>query len=267
MKKFVCLALVSIGMLWSCVPVPEENPEPGIPVASMLLKKIVETDEDGLVTTDEFTYVGKKISQIVSTDGTKTIFTYEGDLIVKEETFDTANVLLERNTYTYSIGNNLSTYTNIIFDNDGDANDDSYGERWVFVYNLNGTVSYDEFVGDATSQTEHYIDGTITNTQYIENNVDPITMEAQTFTGTFTFDLKNNPFKNVVGYDKIHFAGADSPLNFNNNVLTQTDQIDSDAAVLLNRISYTYTTNNFPLTATTTNGADEVVSTEQFFYY
>ena len=259
--------MIASGFFWSCVPVPEENPEPGIPVNSMLVKKIVESEPDGTTFTTEYTYVGKKISEITESDGKRTEITYEGDLITKEEEFNATDILLTRTTYVYDISENLVSYVDVTFDNDGDANDDSSGERWVYVHNANGTISYEEFIGDATSQTTHYIDGTITTNQYIENNVDPITMVAQVFTDTFTFDTKHNPYVNVIGYDKIYFAASDSPLNFVNNELSQTDQIDSNAAYLLESTSYTYTANNFPLTETITDRNGEVTGTANYTYY
>ncbi|WP_309642641.1 DUF6252 family protein [Flavobacterium sp.] len=224
----------------------------------VLVKKITETDADGTVYTMEFFYTGNKLNYSIDENGIRTNFTYDGDLLMKEERIEGTTVI-ERTTYEYDTSSKLKTYVDV------NLVDDT-GTKITYVHNA-GTILYQEYSGDSTTQDELGSSGTLTSTTHIENYTDPFTMEMQVFTGTFTFDTKNNYFKNVVGYDKVYFADSDMALNSNNNMLTHTDQIDSDPAYPLETLTYTYNTNDYPTEIVHRDGADELDYTEVITYY
>ncbi len=224
----------------------------------VLVKKITETDADGTVYTMEYFYTGNKINYSIDENGNRTNFIYDGDLVIREELFE-GTTLVEKTTYEYDASSKLRTYVvvNLV--------DDS-GTKITYIHNA-GTILYQEYNGDSTTQNELGSSGTLSSTTHIENYTDPFTMEMQVFTGTFTFDTKNNYFKNIVGYDKVYFAESDMALNFSNNMLTHTDQIDSDPAYPIETLTYTYNTNDYPTEIVHRNGANELDYTEVILYY
>lgn len=259
MKKILYLVSISVLFFTSCIPNPEEDPDPVVNVNDILVKKVTEIGTNGVEYSVEFTYSGKKFAQSIDSDGIRTVYTYEQDLIVKEESYD-GTILVEKATYVYDISNNLVTYVDLDYVTNS-------GERWVYVHNSNGTISYQEFTGDLDEQTQADVTGSISGTQYIENTIDPITQQTQVFTEVFTYDTKNFPFKNVTGLSKVCFVGSESTTNNNNNIISQTDQIDDATPEILYNIAYVYNTNNFPVTSTVTSGNGVIRNTEKFIYY
>jgi hypothetical protein len=223
------------------------------------VKKITDTDADGTVSTTEYFYTGNKISYLVDSDGIRVNYFYEGDLIVREESYQ-GTELVEKVFYTYDGSSNLVTYISL------DLVDD-IGSRITYVHNSNGTISFQEYSGDTTTQEDLENNGTISNTRYIENGINPITSEPQVFTNTFTYDTKNNPFKNVVGYSKIYFADSFEALNFNNNLLSHSEQIDSDAPYVFETLTYTYNAGNYPTKIIHNDGSGMENYTEDIIYY
>lgn len=223
------------------------------------IKKITDTDADGIVTTTEYFYTGNKISYVTDSDGFRVNFFYDGDLIAREESYE-GTELVEKVFYTYDSSSNLVTYVTI------DLVEDS-GKRITYIHNTNGTISFQEYGGDSNAQDEIGNSGTISNTRYIENSINPITSEPQVFTNTFTYDTKNNPFKNIVGYSKIYFAESYEALNFNNNLLSHSEQIDSDAPYDIETLIYTYNAGNYPTKIIHNNGSGTEEYTEDLIYY
>ena len=231
------------------------------PNATVLVKKITITDADNTVGTISFFYTGDKLNYSIDENGNKTNFLYQGNLLVEEATYlGTSSTLIEKTTYAYNNSSKLITYVNV------DLLTDT-GSRITYSYNSNGTIGYQEYIGTQDAQGELISSGTITTTSIIENATNPITQEPQIFTGGFTFDNKNNPFKNVIGYDKIYFSDSDMPLNFVNNILEHTDQIDSDPPYVLETLTYTYNTANYPTKIVHRGQSGEIEYTEDIIYY
>ena len=70
---------------------------------AVLVKKMIDTDEDGTYTSI-LTYDGNKIISMVGTDGSTTEYTYTNGLLSKEETtYDSA--IYEKTTYEYNSNN------------------------------------------------------------------------------------------------------------------------------------------------------------------
>ena len=81
---------------------------------------------------------------------------------------------------------------------------------------------------------------------------------------TYTYDNMNSPLKNVVGLDKIAFAGQFIDYGIFHNELTF---LFTTTGAPTDSYSYTYSfnSNNFPTTTTRTGGPSDV-ETIQFFY-
>lgn len=218
-----------------------------------LLEKVIETYDDGTVETINYIYNGNKIVRITSDFGEETVYTYAGDLIVKEESyFD--DMLEDETTFEYNASQKLikSTRTNA-----------SEVEVDNFTYNSNNTVSFITtsnsvvkatgtiyFNGDQPFKKEKLVDpGTIFEYDQIEES---------------TFDNKVNPLANVLGFSKIILAYPNFRVGFDgisNNVLVFT--IDN---VVEGSSTYTYNSNNMPASEVYDDQQDEYDSNIQYIY-
>jgi len=217
---------------------------------TILLKKSIETDEDGYVLTSIYTYDGNKIISATYSDDTKDVFTYTNDNITQIQTYD-SNALDEEEMFEYNGNGQVTTY---IYKSYGSGD---YAERSTYVYNTNGTVTVTEYTGTHSAQT------TLRGTRVITVVNDNITKNVFTDadgeisdTETFTFDDKNNPLKNILGIKAINMAyGIDGV----NNILTEWSGGSQDYTY-----AYTYNSNDFPVTFTSND--DGYTSTTQYFY-
>lgn len=258
MKKLTVLFVMALGIFASCVPYPEEDPDPIPPVDSMFIKKTIQNNLDGSNLITVFNYSDRKIVRIEDTSLKVTDFTYNDlDLIETSKEY-LAGVLKKTNTYVYDISENLISLTTI-----DEAT--STGTKWIYVHNSNGTISYQKFSGDNVDQDNLVSTGLISETKRTEVITDPITAEETTDTITYDYDLANNPMMNITGYEKIYFADSESSLNFENNVTSMTTQTNDEAAVVEFTNLYEYTNNNFP---SKMNIKEEgiLVSTVSFYY-
>jgi len=211
----------------------------------VLLKKVVDTYSDGTTMTSTATYNGTKIKKISTDDGFTLDFTYTGNLITKME-YKFMGTLFQTDIYSYNASEQLVSYVRL-------EHTDEYGAKEVYVHNPDGTISVTAYSGDLTSQTT--LDGTGTIT-FLGNG------EVGTITSTFsddhiyTYDNKNNPFKNVTGYDKISWVGAEAT-GIMHNITLDDSYVDTTT-------TYTYNSNDYPTTATENYDGD--VTTSEFFY-
>lgn len=201
MKKLLFLISISMLFFTSCIPNPEENPDPIIPPTFTLLSKTVDTYTrpagDSIVTSN-FTYNGfKLVSVIGDTDDSDLYATYTGDLITKLEYRFADGAVEQTELFSYDDTNRLSTYVRI-----DPAMD--WGNKETYVYNADGTVSVTHFIGDATTQTQLNNTAVIT---FANGEISNITNDLGSVY-TYSYDTKNNPLKNITGYNKIAIAGG-----------------------------------------------------------
>ncbi len=224
----------------------------------VLVSKTIETyANDGSTITTDYTYSGKKIVQETDDDGAYQKYTYTGNLITKIEYFDFDDVLEQREIFSYNSSSQLVSYVRLDIFDDG-------GNRDAFVYNANGTVSCTSYYGDLDSQDE--LQGT--SIIYFENNEVSKVEEFSdlgTLTGTrlYTYDTKKNPFKNVIGLDKIQFVENEA-LGINHNIIS--DNYTNFGMLTTYNTTYTYNENNFPITDVDSDGDPTNNITTQYFY-
>lgn len=236
MKKIILLLSVVLLSLVSCSK--SDSPTPTEPTF-ILPKKIINTTNtlDGTSTVD-ILYNGNKISDFSETrNGVlyKTVFTYNGDLIVKTESFR-ANVSSEIEEFVYNNNNQLTTrfyaenrvdsQTNLPYTQKkkksytyNSTNDTILEENFSFTDNVyvteNSTKLYTFLNGNLTSSIEK-------NSYQYNNGTNNIT-NTNKYTYTYEYDNKNNPFKNILGFSKISF-NSDFSLN---NVTRSTSSSES----------------------------------------
>lgn len=214
----------------------------------VLVSKTVETYAlDGSVVTSNYTYAGKKIVQETDSDGVVTKFTYTGNLITKIEYFDDSDALEQTEIFAYNSSNQLTSYTRL-------EHFDDNGDRETYVYNANGTVTCTSYDGDLLSQDNFYGTSII----YFTNNEVSMIEEysdIDILTGTrlYTYDTKNSPFKNIIGFDKIQFIENEA-VGIHHNIVT--DNYTDFGVLTTYTTTYTYNDNNFPLTAVESGGDD-----------
>ncbi|MBS1535809.1 MAG: hypothetical protein JST78_12085 [Bacteroidetes bacterium] len=217
------------------------------PNETILVKKIVNNYPGSGIAdqTAEYTYSGNKMVKEVYTDSqglqSTTTYTYSNDNITLIEERE-GNDLVFSESFVYNSNNKLVTYIAV----------DTFDETSVketYVHNPDGSISVTRFTGDLTSQTQE--DGTST-IYFVGGEVDHITFSSGN-TITYTYDSKNNPFKNVLGFDKIAFVNGEAK-GISKNI-TQSSGATPDLT-----ITYTYNNNNYPATST----LPEVVSTYSY---
>jgi hypothetical protein len=151
--------------------------------------------------------------------------------------------------YTYD-GNKLATYVRL-------EHDDDFGAKEVYTYNGDGTVTIMAYSGDVVSQTNP--DGVGTITFLANGEVGTITTNFSD-NRSYTYDNKNNPFKNVTGYSKISWVDT-SASGILHNVTSES--INSSIATTT---AYTYNSGDYPTEAVENYSGGDVVTT-QFIYY
>lgn len=255
MKKLLFLVSVSIVFFSSCIPNPEENPDPYVPPVTVLLQKTVDTYDNGDIVTTNFTYNGTKIVSIVDDmpDEWDAYYTYTGDLITKLEWKDSDGVVQQYSTFEYDDTSRLVTYKRI-------EPLDDLGSKETYIYNIDGTVSVTYFSGDATTQTDAAGTGTVTFAAGEISSIHTVN-GSQEFTQNYTYDNKNNPFMNVTGWSKIAFVEAVGEGVRHNVVSIMT----TETGVPTSTFNYTFTyASDFPATGRT-DDADGNYDTD--FYY
>lgn len=250
MKKIALVFSVLFLILTSCTSNSEDTIT--IDQDSVLVRRYTYGRNDQNITTN-LIYNGNKVVSTNSNDGMSEKFTYSGNLITKIEHFFYDD-LDQRNIYAYNSDGKLETFISL-------APTMGNGKKVTFVNNSDGTTSYSKFIGNLTSQTTlqetgkiFYTNGEITKIESISGTM--------TIIQNFTYDEKNNPFKNCIGFSAISFA------NFQVNGKSRNVLTYSSSLTLNNfsaTYSYTYDNNNFPISVLIESG-NFSSSVNQFFY-
>lgn len=245
MKKII-VACLALFLVVSCSSTDSPSASQDV-----LVKRTVSTDEDGLEETLQYFYNGNKISRIEGPDGFKVQFTYVGDLITAIRYF-AGTTEFQTETYTYNSQGQMIKYVLLSLLQD-------YGAKEEFTYNADGTIEYTRALGDLVSQTESPSSGKLFFTNGEITKVENYEFGA-TSVVNYTYDTKNNPFKNITGISKISFA--DQVVGgFNHNVLTEEHPTFPSSNLTT---AYQYNSNDYPISAVETTTFGE--SSTMFFY-
>lgn len=258
MKKLIFFACFIALSLASCSSSSDSSPATE---SDVLLKKSVETyANDGSTVTTNYTYNGKKLIESLDSDGYKEVITYTGDLITNMKSYDVTNTVESEDFLTYNSSNQLTNYVLKNYVND-------MGRKEVFVYNSDGTVSFSVYNGDNTTQTNLVETGTIifTNGEVTRINLAHNSGISYTASHIYTYDTKNNPFKNVTGYDKLNFINEEA-FGITHNILTDvyTSTLSTNDTY---NTTYTYNSLNYPLTSEDTKVGDPTSTISTVYTY
>ena len=251
MKKLICLLGFSIIMLTSCSSGGDSSGGASTSENDVLVKRSIRTyTSSGNVYTVDHTYDGKKALKSTNSNGYYETYTYTGNLITQVKNYNSSDGLEETETFTYNANDQLVTYVRV-------QHTANTGMKTTFVYNTDGTVSTTSYSGTAASQT------TAAGTGIILVSNGEVVM-SQTSTGsmhTYTYDTKNNPFKNVTGFENVMVIGGVATGGVHHNILT-----DNDGSGYVYNTAYTYNNLNFPVTAVKSEGTETISSTEYIYY-
>lgn len=228
-----------------------------------LLKKVVETSENGTSETTVYTYNG---TEIVSIDGAekRTDFTYTDGLITKTVILNKTNQLSETIEYSYLVGKLVEV--------------ESLGNyRINYIHNTDKTVSYERFRISGNQQVKEF-HGTLyfENENLIKNERILDTMPVGITSSesiTFDYDAKNNPLYNVLGYKNLldHMEAISSNNSLINTVIATTTNGDQVLSVAnFYKSSFKYDSENYPTervseTAILANGNTGYLKTQYFY--
>ncbi|CAH8286351.1 hypothetical protein EV196_106265 [Mariniflexile fucanivorans] len=233
---------------------------------STLLKKVIydkDTEDEYIVT---YSYDENKLTKLEGEDGYKNVYTYEGDLLVKEESFLDgelgAYVTLEYN----SVGV-LVQYKEYWLDSSG-LPESTY--KHVLTYNSDKTITNDVYTGDHNSQTELYFTELIS---FDGKNISKLKDNDNVTEYLYSYDDKNGMFKNVHAIEVLNLLSQNE---FGPYIMGNTNNITIDKEIYDQQSNHTtseyiYNENDYPVSAINkyyNNGVLDEQQTETInFYY
>jgi len=205
-----------------------------------LLKTLVEISADETSTTTFFTYDGNKI---VSTDNVQnhTDFTYTDGLITKIDELDKTDQVSNTVEYSYVKGQLVRAKSpkNYIIN---------------YIHNSDGTVSYEKLALDSGNQEVKEFHGIlyfqnenlIKDDRILDNTAVGV---VSNYSISFEYDSEHNPFKSILGYEKL--LDHNETISLNNSTIitvitstTKDGQISSSAKFY--KRSFKYDLENYP---------------------
>ena len=252
-KLFLLLSFISI-VLTSC----SSNDSASNNEVYVLPSKTIYTNNAGQVFTTHYTYNGNKIVSANMSNIIRRDYTYTNDLITKLEFVNVSSEFISsRYIFTYDSSQRLvqEVSTDIV---------NNLGIKSVYVYNNDGTVNETVYIGTTTAQNTLES----SSKHFVGTNGEIIKVETYTSAGTTTYnynyDNKNNPFKYVLNLNKIQSFGN----NFYNQINSTTTD-PSNVIINTSTSSYTYNSDNFPLsvvvTSVSNSGSTSTTSTQYFY--
>ena len=243
MKKALVILFVSIFAM-SC---SSEDDNENISTETILIKKINYSNQNSAdVSEVKYTYDGTKLVSATIDNSTTLSYIYEGNLITRINTYSAGNVLTNYFVFEYD-NNRLIRSRHII----PVANQ---GFRSEFTYNPDNTISVSLFSGGVA--TQNTADGT--GKYFMAENGEIAKYEEYQSLGTVTriysYDNKNNPYKNITGFDKL----LNQPGKYHN----VTDELSLDAAgsvIASESHTYIYNERDFPQSAVRTQNNTETI--------
>jgi hypothetical protein len=269
MKKLL-IAFSALALVFSSCSTSSTDPDPS--TSTVLVSKIIYTTQAGVATTTNYNYNANKLTTAVSSDGYSEVYTYNGDLITKMEEFQgTATTPDYSETYTYNTDAKVASYTTISY-----GTSTINGSRYVYVYNIDNTISITKYTGNATSQTLQVSTGKafFTNGQITKVEVyypATATNSAYTNTQNYVYDTKLNAANNITGFSKLILQGYDAGLGGNAHNLLSATRINGTTTTSTDVSTFTYNASDYPVMETNVNTYISTpnsvhTSTQQFFY-
>lgn len=269
MKKLLLIFIAFTTLLASCSNDENSSPEDPSEDASVFPKTISYIYPNtylGTNSTSTLKFDGNKIVSSVESDS-KTIFTYSGDFITKQEVFDLDQAGNETKdsevVYSYENGK-LKTR---IFKENITVNypDGQYIEKVVYTHNSNELISYITYLVDKNTKVETKTsEGALT---YNDGNLVKVQQKfsSSTTTSVYEYDKKHNPLKNILGFNLLLNEISDAGKN---NIVktTRTSTDNPNTAVFVT--NYIYNDSDYPTRHTSFDGGGKSIEYEiEYTYY
>lgn len=208
MRKIILFLSASLFALSSCNTDSESKSSDSY----VLPKKYIYEGANGSTykSTQTITYYGNRIVSIEADDGGKSTYTYTGNLITKivNDNVDGDYVGHSITEYFYE-NDKLKSYTTTSTSN---MSSKVYKYKTLYSYNGDGTILTKNYViEDGNENLQWTSRSTIANgnlVKYEGLNSDG----TVNYTSTYEYDDKSNPFRNVLGMDKL-VAGGNGCVN------------------------------------------------------
>lgn len=252
MKKFICLLSITMIMLTACSKEDFEDsesiPDKTNPNGTVLKRTVAITNGDSTIATGEYVYNGNKLSKIITSDDKYVAYFYTNDLIYSKE-FYTNAILDNKELFEYNANNQLVNFKRV------KANSVVYNA--IYSYNPDGTISVTGYKNGLTDLNSEINKRKI----FVENGrvakiETYVTINGSIHTTTirYSFDTKNSPFQNILGFDKLTYY--DVTLGGSSNNITGLNSTNSsNANSRVTTIQYSYNASGFPITAKEVDGA------------
>ncbi|MBF4486755.1 hypothetical protein [Flavobacterium sp. CSZ] len=219
----------------------------------------------GTNSTSTLKFDGKKIINSIDSDS-KTIFTYNADLITKQELFNVDEKGNETKSkevvYSYENGKLKTRIHKILFSKE--YPDGEYIIKTVYTHNSNEQISYINYSIDAKTKLE--IQTSIGTLTYKDGNLvkEQQTFKSVTTTLVFEYDTKNNPLKSILGFNlllnEVSYFGK-------NNILKVIKASSENTNVSTYLTTYSYNENGYPLKHTSFDGTGKSIEYEIEYTY
>ena len=261
MKKIFCFFGALIFVLTSCSGDENSSSEDNFILPKTISVTNQESPQDNKVST--ITYDGNKIVSIISL-GEKTVFTYDGNRIVKQEVFDiylNGNKIKKTDvSYTYENGKLKTRLLRKGFTTK--YPDGEYIYKTVYIHNSNVLISYIYYTVNQDTKAEiKSSEGTLTYKEgnlIKEEDIDGSLVYAR----SYEYDTKNNPLKNILGFDLLL---NELPYSINNiSKITRTETELPNPVVYLKSLLYNDKDYLIKTTSFASNGSIEYE--EEFTY-
>lgn len=265
MKKLILLFCGLSLLLTSCSS--DENSVSSSEDTSILPKTISYIYPSVLLgtnSTSTLNYNGNKIVSSIK-NGSKTIFTYDGNVITKQEKFDVDQQGKETKdtevTYTYENGKLKTKVIKEVFS--ATYPNGQYIEKTIYTHTSDVLISYINYSVNADTNSESkssqgnltYKDGNLIKSQETEGSL--------TSTRTYEYDTKKNPLKNILGFNLLLSEISD----FGNNNVTKTTITSSDFPTPTDYLTaYIYNDSGFPTKYTSFAGGGSVEYEIEYAY-
>lgn len=245
MKKFLATAIAAVFMLTSCSKDPDTVAQTNTVDTSVLLKKSITTKNDETLIAN-YTYSGNKLQYIEYSNGSREIYKYNGEKLEKIEEYRNDD-LYRTQKFLYNSSSKLIEYQTIL--SNGYTESENFIHQSGKIKVVKSSVS-----GTMGSFGELYLNGdNVSSYVTIAENT-----EAYTF--SYTYDVKNNPLRNMYANDVLAIANRKGGVN---NVLkcSKSGPANHEGYIA----NYTYNEKGFPLIATQTQDNGEETVTEYFY--
>lgn len=247
MKKLI-LTILASSFILSC-STNSSNDNSNNPASTGLLVKTITSTNPSGSGTQTFNYNGNKLINSISSDGSYSTWTYNGEYIIAANSVNSSEGSGYIDTFNYSTNLLTSSTHNSNTSNSSDTYNSTY------TYNSDGSITeirtstYTNTTGNTSSSTNKYIRFYSQGNCVKEDNYS-ILNGVTTLTGstTYSYDTNNPPFKNITGF----YALLNPQGTRTNNVINSIGKYASGAISYTIQTNYQYNSQNYPITANQT---------------